>query len=198
MEFSEVVRRRRMHRNYQQEPVSQEQIDRIMKAALKAPSAGFSQGQSFVVVTDAAKRSRIAAIAGEDEYAAQGFDRWISRAPVLVVCCTSEKVYRDRYSQPDKLQPDGTVIEWPVPYWFVDAGCSMMLLLLAVVDEGLAGGFLGLDAQGYDRLRPLLSIPEHVTPIGIVTIGHPAPDRRSGSLKRGWRPEADVVHRESW
>jgi nitroreductase len=70
----------------------------------------------------------------------------------------------------------------------------MMLLLLAAVDEGLAAGFLG--AHSVEDLSTLLGIPDHVAPIGVVTIGHPAPDRRSGSLARGRR--SDTVHRERW
>lgn len=198
MEFADAVARRRMVRNYADRPVSLESIQRIVNLARKAPSAGFSQGQSLVVVTDGHIRQRIAKIANEPHYVASGMAPWISRAPVHVVCCTSEAVYRHRYMEPDKLRRDGTPIEWPIPYWFVDAGCSMMLLLLAAVDEGLAAGFLGLDEEGYGRLRSLLAIPQEVTPIGIITIGHPAPDRRSKSLDRGWKPPSEVVHFERW
>jgi nitroreductase len=72
----------------------------------------------------------------------------------------------------------------------------MMLLLLAAVDEGLAAGFLGSHAVG--DLKQELGIPDEVEPIGVVTIGHPAPDRRSGSLARGRKDAADVVRREAW
>ena len=37
----------------------------------------------------------------------------------------------------------GVEITWPVPYWYVDAGALMMLVLLAAIDEGLAGAFIG-------------------------------------------------------
>ncbi|MGH2811102.1 MAG: nitroreductase family protein [Actinomycetota bacterium] len=198
MDFETVVMQRRMVRNYSDAPVTEDQIERIMRVARRTPSAGFSQGQSFVVVTDPSTRARIAELAGEPNYVEQGFDPWISGAPVVVVCCTSEKLYRDRYLEPDKLRGDGTPIEWPVPYWWVDSGCSMMLLLLAAVNEGLAAGFLGMGAEGYQHLKEVLEIPNHVTPFGLVTIGHPVPDRRSGSLARGWRPDYEVVHRERW
>lgn len=187
-----------MIRNYADEPPSPEQIERILRAARRAPSAGFSQGQSFVVVGEEATLRKIAGIAGEARYVEMGFDPWISKAPVIVVVCTSEEIYRTRYREPDKLGPGGEEIEWPVPYWWVDAGASMMLLLLAAVNEGLAAGFLGLGRDGLGELASLLGIPEDVTPIGLVTIGHPAPDRRSGSLRRGWKPEMEVVHRERW
>jgi nitroreductase len=196
MDFYETVRRRRMVRNYTDEPIDGGALDRMLDAARRAPSAGFSQGQSFVVVTDLDTRKAIANLADEPEYVAAGFDPWISRAPVHVVVCVREATYHDRYREADKLEDDGTEIEWPVPYWWVDAGAAMEHLLLAAVAEGLAAGFLGTHAM--DGLKELLGIPADVSPIGIVTIGHPAPDRRSGSLARGWKDDSEVVHREVW
>ncbi len=170
-------------------------VDRIVAAGLRAPSAGYSQGQSMVVVTEPDRRRRIAELADEDEYVAAGFDPWISRAPVHIVVCVSEQVYRHRYDEPDK-NPDGSDQHWPVPYWWVDAGASMMLLLLAAVDEGLAAGFIGSHAM--PQLERELGLPPDVKAIGVVTVGHPATDRRSGSLDRGARPITDTVHREHW
>lgn len=184
-----------MVRRYLPNPVPAEVLERMVDVARRGPSAGFSQGQSFVLVTDPAVRLRIAELAGEDRYLAKGFDPWISQAPAHVVICTSERDYRDRYREPDKLGPDREVT-WPVPFWYLDAGCSLMLLLLAAVDEGLAAGFLGLTSYG--GLRELLGIPEDVQPIGLVTIGAAAPDRRSGSLDRGRRPAAEMVHHDRW
>lgn len=196
MEFKKIVRKRRMVRNYTDEPVDAAIIERILAAGRKAPSAGFSQGQRFILVTDAATRAEIASVVGERYYTEQGFDPWISRAPVHVVVCVREADYHERYSEPDKLQDDGSEIPWPVPYWWVDGGAALMLLLLATVDEGLAAGFFGFHrAEG---LKQVLGIPEDVMPVGIVTIGHPAQDRRSGSLSRGWKPDAKVVHHERW
>ena len=196
MEFSDAVARRRMVRKYESKPVPAAALERILAAGRKAPSAGFSQGQSLVVIQSEAIRQAIARLAGEDEYVDDGFDPWISRAPVHVVVCVSEQAYHDRYREADKLDGDGNEIEWPIPYWWVDAGATMMLILLAAVDEGLAAGFLGV--HSIPGLRELLSIPEEVTPIGIVTLGYPAPDRRSGSLKRGWKRVESVVHHEEW
>ena len=191
-----MIRKRRMVRNYGPDPVSRDVLERIVDAGLKAPSAGFSQGLGFVVVTDPEMRQAIAIVAEEEEYVASGFDPWVSRAPAHVVITVSEKVYRDRYSEPDKLGPDGEPIEWPVPYWWVDAGAALMGVLLAAVDEGLAAGFLGV--HSVPDLGALLGVPPHHTPIGVVTLGHPLPDRRSGSLARGKRPRETVVHFERW
>ncbi len=197
MDFEELVRRRRMVRRFSPEPVSEEKLARILDLARRAPSAGFSQGQSFVVVTDAARRTEMARIAGEQAYLDRGFDPWLSGAPVHVVVCVSERAYRERYREPDKLR-GGPERQWPVPHWYVDGGCALMLLLLAAVNEGLAAGFLDLGTEGYLRLRDLLGIPDDVQPIGLVTLGIPAADRRSGSLARGRKPLEEVVHRESW
>lgn len=184
-----------MVRNYLPDPVDPEALQRIVDAGRRAPSAGFSQGQAFVVVTDAETRAAIAELAGEPDYVAAGLDPWISRAPAHIVIAVSEDAYHRRYNEGDKLV-DGEEIEWPVPYWWVDAGASMQNILLAAVDEGLAAGFLGMHA--IPRLRELLGIPAEYHPIGIVTVGHPTDDRRSGSLARGWRSTSHVVHNERW
>ncbi len=195
MEFFEAVRRRRMVRNFHPDPVPKATIERILDRARRAPSAGFTQGQSFVVITDADTRRRIAELAHEEEYVAEGFDPWISSAPVHVVVCTSEAAYRARYAEPDKARA-AKADEWPIPYWHVDAGAVLMLLLLAVVDEGLEAGFAGSHNLG--PISELLGIPPETTPIGLVTIGRGAPDRRSGSLRRGRIPLDEVIHWEKW
>ena len=196
MEFSEVVRRRRMVRNYTGDPVGEDPLERMLEAATRAPCAGNTQGQSFVVITDEDVRRRVADLAGEKHYVEQGFDPWISRAGALIVVCVSERAYHDRYSEPDKTDADGEEIPWPVPFWWVDAGAAMMALLYAAVDEGLAAGFLGV--HSIPDLRSELGIPSDVSPIGVVTVGHPAPDRRSGSLDRGRRPRTETVHWQRW
>ena len=196
MEFTEVVRRRRMVRNYSNRPVDPGVVTRIVDVARRGPSAGFSQGQYFVVVTDETTRCAVAELADEPSYVQQGMDPWISSAPVHVVVCVNEADYHRRYREPDKLTAQGTEIDWPVPYWWVDGGAALMLLLLGAVDEGLAAGFFGV--HRLVGLSELLGLPADVSPIGVVTLGHPAPDRRSGSLARGWKPLSAVAHRERW
>lgn len=195
MEFKEVVARRRMVRNYTDEPVDKEAIERIVRAAKRAPSAGYTQGQYFVVVTEPAMRREIAVLSNEAEYVEMGFDPWISSAPVHVVVCISEADYHRRYQEPDKLE-NGEESEWPVPYWWIDGGAALMLVLLAAVDEGLAAGFFGF--HRLSGLNELLDIPEEISPLGVVTIGHPAPDRRSSSLTNRRKPLSRVAHWERW
>lgn len=196
MEFNDVVRKRRMVRHFTTEPVPNETIERILDAARHAPSAGYTQGQSFVVVTQPDLKAKIAELCGEEGYVASGWDPWISEAPVLVVPCTSEEAYHRRYREPDKIGDDGQEIEWPVPFWFMDAGCAIENLLLAVVNEGLAAGFAGV--WDLAALRSLLGIPDEVTPVGVIPIGHGAPDKPSPSLKRGRKSQEEYAHWERW
>jgi nitroreductase len=197
MEFSEVVRRRRMVRNYDPDkPVSRTQLERIAVLAQRAPSAGFSQGQRLVIVTEPARRQRIAQICEEPAYVAAGFDAWVSRAPALFIPTVSEEIYHRRYREPDKIQDDGTEIDWPIPYWYTDVGATALLVHLAAIDEGLAAGFLGL--ADYTELKNELAIPADQQPIGVITVGYALPDRRSGSLRRGWVPLDDFAHWERW
>lgn len=196
MEFQDVVRKRRMVRNFTGEPVADDVIERIVEAGQHAPSAGFSQGVVYVVVTDRDTRQAIGEIAGEEHYVRDGFDPFISGAPVQIVICTSEQVYHDRYNERDKKPEGEEEIDWPIPYWHTDAGCSLMLILLAAVNEGLGTAFVGVMQPA--RLQELLNIPSDYLPIGVTMIGHAAPDRKSGSLKRGRRSLDEVLHRQRW
>lgn len=197
MDFADVLRRRKAVRNYLPEPLPRETIERIVARGRRAPSGGFSQGVRMVVVTGQETRRRIAEIAKEKaEYVAAGFEPWISTAPVHIVLCVREDDYHERYREPDKLQEDGTEIGWPVPYWWVDAGAAMMVLLLAAVDEGLGAGMFGV--LDWQPLKDLLGIPADLAPVAVITIGKPAPERRKGSSRRGWRPLEEVVHWERW
>jgi nitroreductase len=198
MEFADVVRRRRIVRHFAADPIDRSVLERIAAVAQRAPSAGFSQGQHLVIVTDPGRRGRLAELAGEAFYTGKGFDPWISEAPALFVPCVSAKVYVDRYNEPDKRDPSappGTEEDWDVPFWWMDIGCTVMLILLAVVDEGLAAGFAGADVDG---LRGELEIPADFTPVGVIPIGRPLPDRPSPSLKRGWRRLDEFARWETW
>lgn len=181
-----------MVRSYTAEPVDHDAVDRIVDAAVRAPSAGFSQGQRFVIVTDAATRRAVADAAGESGYLEKGFDPWISIAPVHIVICVDKQAYLDRYAEPDKAG----IEDWTVPYWWVDAGASLMAVLYAAVDEGLAAGFLG--GHAFEDLHGVLGIPEDILIAGVVTIGHPAPNRASRSIKRGRLRRDNAVRREHW
>ncbi len=193
MEFAEALRRRRMVRNYLPEPVPDQVLVALVAAGRRAPSAGHSQGQSFVIITDPQQRRAVAELAGEPAYVARGFDPWLSTAPAHIVVCTSEQLYRERYAETDK---GGSDRDWTVPYWWVDGGASMMAILLAAVDAGLGAGFLG--AHAIPGLATALGLPPTVEPIGVITVGVPAPDRPSSSIRRGARADAETIHWQRW
>ncbi len=198
MELRDILARRRMHRAFLPDPIPEDQIDRIAGVIRHAPSGGFSQGGSIVVVTDEAKRRQIAEAFGDEHYTMNGRN-FLVDAPVHMVISANESLYHARYNEADKLAATGGVeVTWPVPYWFVDAGALMMLVLMAAIDEGLASAFVGHPAQKriFDEL---LGLPEDVVPIGLALIGKPGESPPTGSrLKERQRAKDDLVHRESW
>lgn len=196
MEFRDVVLKRRMVRNFADRPVDLSTIDRILELTRHAPSAGFTQGQSFIVVTNPETKKAIAVTCEEEEYVQRGFAPFISRAPVLLIPCTSESAYHRRYQEADKVNEDGSEIEWPVPYWIMDIGCAVMIALLAAIDEGLVTAFAG--SKDLATFRAILGIPHEVTPVGVIALGYRAPDMPSPSLKRGRKSDEEYIHREHW
>jgi len=196
VDFLDLVKKRRMSRHYNGDPVERDVVERIIDTGSRGPSAGNSQGIDFVIVMESERRRAIAALCGEEGYVAGGFDPFLSEAPVHIVPCVREATYHERYQEPDKVQDDGTEIEWPVPFWIMDGGCAVMLLLLAAVNENLGAAFVG--TWNMDPLRELLGIPNDVTPLGVVAMGYPLPDQRSGSLDRGRRRARSTGHWEQW
>lgn len=184
-----MVARRHMVRRYRPDPIDPDALERIARAALRGPTAGHAQGISVVVVTDPHRRAAIARLAGEEEWVARGRPPWLSPAPAHLVLCVEPDTYRQRYARPDK---DPAALA--VPWWWVDGGAALTLMLLAAVDEGLAAGFLG--AHRAPGLAEMLGLPAHVVPLGVVTVGHPAEEAGPGPRPR--RPAAEVLHRERW
>ena len=201
MEFRALLPRRRMIRHYAPDPVAREQIERIVATVRRAPSAGYSQGQRLLVVTDDDGRAEIARIATSGWANEEELEPWLESAPVHVFVCTREADYHERYTQEDKLV-DGDEIEWPVPYWHVDAGAALMLVLLAAIDEGLGAGVSGVPTDIAAELGSAFGIPSDVTIVAHVTIGVPAPDPGwSAVTSRATKPrraEDESVHWESW
>jgi nitroreductase len=196
LEFADVVRKRRAVRRFEEGGVPRETIETIVRLAKRTPSAGFSQGPRLIVITDPDRRREIARICGEEGYDDAGFGPWISECAAQFIPCVSEAIYHRRYQEPDKVQDDGTEIDWPVPYWWVDIGATMMNVMLAAVDAGLACGFVGTD--DVPALKAALGLPAEFEPIGVMPVGIPVPDKRSPSLKRGWVPFDEFARWERW
>jgi nitroreductase len=203
MEFDEVVRRRRMVRTYDPDrPVPAEIVDKIVKHGLRAPSAGFSQGWGFLVLTAEKDRDRYWSVTtgGEAEPVWRG--DWLTRirtAPVLIVCLANKSVYLDRYAQADKGWTDRSESHWPVPYWDIDTGFAALLMHLTAVDEGLGSCFFGIPVATLQSFKDEFGVPDEYNPIGTLSVGYRVPDdKRSPSLKRGHRPMDEVVHHGRW
>jgi nitroreductase len=194
MEFAEVVRRRRMVRAYDAaKPVPRAVVDELLTLATHAPSAGFTQGWRFLVLETAQDRSLFWSVSVD---AGQPVDSWLAgmrTAPVLIIAFSDKQAYLDRYAEPDKGWTDRDETRWSVPYWHIDAGMASLLVLLGAVDHGLAGCFFGVPRERWESLRSAFAVPSQLTPIGAISLGNRAPDRRSPSLRRGRRPLGDVV-----
>jgi len=203
VDFADLLKQRRMVRHYDPEPIPRETLEQIVRTVRRAPSGGFSQGQRLIVVTEEGTRARIAELLHEDEWVAEGREPWMAVAPAHVVVCTREQDYHDRYTEADKLAVTGGVeIEWPAPFWFVDAGAALMLLLLAAIDEGLAAGVYGVTVPEMPAFKDLLGIPDDVAVVAGVTIGKARPDPRasaaSSRMSQRRRRLEEVVHWERW
>ncbi len=189
-----------MVRHYTGEPVARETLERITATVRRAPSAGFSQGQRLLVVDDASLIAKLAKLAGAQED--EGLEPWFPSAPVHVLVLTREGDYHDRYRREDKLQEGGEEIEWPVPFWYVDAGATLMLVLLAAIDEGLSAGVYGVPVEQDPAWRKLLSIPDELRIVAGVTIGRGAPDpgwsRRTSRATQPRRALEEVVRWNTW
>lgn len=198
MEFQDVVRRRRMVRNFDPDrPLSPAQLERMLENALHAPSAGFSQGWAFLVLDTAADRERfwsVTAAPGEPD----SWLRGMRTAPALIVALSCKRAYLERYAEADKGWTDQDEARWPAPYWDIDTGMATLLMLLTATDEGLGACFFGIPPDRIEDFRREFGVPGDHRPIGVVAVGHRRPDRRSPSLRRGRRPLGEVVHRGSW
>lgn len=202
MEFSEVVRRRRMVRRYADRPVDPALVDRMLEHATRAPSAGFSQGWAFLRLDTPVDVARFWEVTTPEH--ADPESRWLTgmrSAPVVLVPLTSKDAYLDRYAAPDKGWTDRDEARWPVPYWYVDAGMATLLILQTVVEEGLGACFFGITPSRVDDFRAAFGVPAAYQPLGAITIGHRHPDdtgSRGSPARRERRAVDEVVHRGYW
>jgi nitroreductase len=198
MEFADVVRRRRMVRNYDPDrPVPGELVELVLRNATRAPSAGFAQGWSFLVLRDDADRAAFWAATTDGGPP----DSWLSglqRAPVLIVCLSDKDTYLARYAEGDKGWTDRDEARWPVPYWDIDTGMAALLMLLTAVDQGVGGCFFGVPPEYMAAVHETFGIPPALTPIGVVSLGYRAPDRPGSAGKRTRRGLDEVAFEGRW
>jgi len=163
-----------------------------------APSAGFSQGWDFLVLDEPGTVASYWAATTDPQREPDSWLRGMRQAPVLIVAFSCKAAYLDRYAEPDKGWTDRDELRWPVPYWHTDTAMAAMLMLLTAHAAGLGACFFGVPADRIDTLRQTFEVPADRTPVGVVSVGHRAPDLVRGSAHRGRRPLAEVVHRGAW
>jgi nitroreductase len=200
MEFQDVVRTRRMVRSYADRPVDPVVVDRLVANAVRAPSAGFSQGWAFLVLDRPADVDRFWASTTPPD---AGPSRWLSgmrTAPVVVVPLSHKAAYLERYAEADKGWGDRAERRWPVPYWHIDTGMAALLILQTAVDAGLGACFFGIPGEQVPGFRAAFGVPEAYVPIGAVTVGHRTedPGDPGSPARRDRRPLDEVVHRGRW
>jgi len=159
---------RRSIRAYTGEPVTDEQLERLLRAAMSAPSAGNQQPWRFVVVRG---RETLGAIPAVHPYA-----RMLDHAPLAIVVCGTS---------------DG---RWP-QFWDQDCAAAVENLLIEAQSLGLGAVWLGVHplAERVTGLRRLLGIPDAVTPFAVVAVGHPAETKSPAD-----RFDPSRVHHERW
>jgi nitroreductase len=196
-----------MVRAFTGEPLVPGTAERLLRAANRAPSAGFSQGYSFLVLEGDDQSASLwdifyadAALAGAREAGERAEIAALSRAPLVIVPLARKDVYLDRYAEPDKGWSDREESRWPVPYWYIDTGFTALLILLAVVDEELGAVFFGIQPSIMAAFRTRFGVPEEWTPIGAIAIGYPDPGADPVSPARASDRKSldELVHRGRW
>jgi nitroreductase len=154
MDFDEVVRKRKMIREYQQDSqIPTEIINKLLKNAHRSPSAGHTQVQEYIVVIDPITKKKLCqASLGQSQ---------VEDASVLIIVCANTSRSVIRYGK------RGTDF-----YSIIDGAFASMIILLSAVNEGIGASFIG--AFEDNRIVKILGLPVHVKPIGIIALGYPA------------------------
>lgn len=214
MEAIEAIRARRAVRSYTARPVEEEVVDRLLRAALAAPTGSGAQAWSVLVVRDPTRRREIAelVIAGGGRYfaimrpAADGVtpdehaewgrayaERVLGSYREVPVWVLGLLVPRGNY--PDQMAEGGYADD------LISLAFAMENLMVAARAEGL-GTVPTTAFQRFEkgRLREVLGIPEDVDPAILTPLGHPEsfPEGLPPSLRRGFRPWRSLVHDDAW
>lgn len=187
-----------MTRRFDPRPLPAGMVTDLLDLARRAPSAGYSQGVHFLVLSgdERAMFWRTTDAAG---WFAQRQPA-VLQAPTLVIPLADPAAYTARYAETDKA---GHGLEdaanWPVPFWLTDAAMAVQNLLLLAEDRGLGALYFGIFRNAEVLLREA-GVPAGVVALGAVALGHrAADDQPSGSaVARARRPVTDVVHFGRW
>jgi nitroreductase len=193
--LSTVIADRRMIRAFESTALPDGLVDDLLDTARRAPSAGNCQATTFVVLD----RPRLTARYWDTtlpEPRRSSF-RWqgLLDAPALILVMTEPGRYPERYREPDKVASGrSTLDDWPVPYWWVDAGAVIQNLLLLITDSGLGACLFG----PFDH-EPLLArefdLPAAQRTVATIAVGYGRPDEPGRSANRPRRSRAEVIVR---
>ena len=172
--FAAVVKHRAMIRAYKSDPIPEEKIQRLLSYAMRAPSAGNLQPWEFIMVKNPETRAKLAKAA---------FDQTsITSAPVIIATCADIQRAGSKYGARGSF------------YSLVDTAFASLLILLGAVEQGLGACFVG--SYNPEEVVKLFALPDHVRPVGLITIGYPAESpRKPGTPKL---PLSRLVHAEKW
>lgn len=159
-------------RDYTDQPVEDEKIEQMLRAAMAAPTAGNKQPWRFIVIKDKNTLQSISENFKNIKMAA--------KAPLAIVVCGDLKA---------TFPGEG------VEYWVQDASAATENLLLAAHSLGLGAVWCGIYPiqDRVSLLKEMLDIPEDIMPLNVIPIGYPAEDP---APKDKWKPEE--IHYESW
>lgn len=190
-----------MTRRFDPTPIPTAVLEELLATALRAPSAGFSQGIDLLVLSSESRRAQFWELASEASWREQPSAQHLMVAPTIVVPVADPLAYVERYGETDKAR---TLLggrghqDWPVPFWLIDAAFATMLLLLSATDAGLGALFFQLHGV-QDAVLAGLGLPAERELIGAVALGRPAPgDPSTSPAKRARRVPATVIHHEHW
>lgn len=171
METWDAVRARRNVRSFTDQAIAEDDLDRILEAGRRAPSASNTQPWDFVVVTARGDLEELALVWKGAGHIAR------SAATIVIVAPIAEEPRR------------ASLIEY-------DLGQATLQMAVIAADLGIGSGHAAIEDQ--DRLRRLLSIPDDRRGAYLLALGYPA-DRPLAPLTRiNRRPVEEVVHRERW
>ena len=167
----ENIHNRKSVRQYTAEPVSEDHIQTMLKAAMAAPSAVNYQPWRFVVVTEREQLDAMAEVLP--------FARMLKQAPLAIIVCGETLWFEGKENI----------------FWQQDCSAATQNLLLAAEALGLGAVWTGVspDPQRSAELSAFLGLPETVQPLCAIPIGHPAGDDKP---KDKWKPEN--IHYGKW
>jgi nitroreductase len=200
VEFVRVVRTRHMTRSFANTAVPRSTINELLDLAVRAPSAGKTQGWSVLVLENEDVQTfwdLSLPVEKRENFA------WphLLDAPIIMLPFADAQAYADRYAEPDKSHTGlGASVEaWPTPYWTIDASFAVMTLLLGAHDMGLGSLFFAV-FNGEEKVRSHFGVPHSQQLIGAIALGWPREEQeRAGrSASRQRRTADEVAHFGRW